>query len=385
MSRELSRGHPDGDFGADYNRVDGFQLQWMPRSYTGERMGPVLQGLFRYGFASEEWTLGGTFLQPLLPNHALMLKLGAFGGTDYNDNTGVSDVENMLAAVFFKEDDRDYFEREGASLSLILSPCSWLRVEGGYRADDYASLENNADWSFAGGDFLPNPAIHEGHMRGVFGNLRLGTPANHIRLGYDLSDPDRFGGDFDFSRLTAAYRGRVELGRAQRFDVQVKYGTALEGVLPNQHRFAMGGIGTVRGYRYQSLITRDPAAAGDPLTAQHPGGQRMLQLNLEYGLTLGWGGWDLSDEIEEWGEWDEGDWDDIDFSEVGSFDGRLFVFYDSGMAWEDRHAEVSFDDCEASIGVGYQFGEDGLRLDVARPIEGDDTDPIFQLRCNRMF
>jgi hypothetical protein len=40
---------------------------------------------------------------------------------------------------------------------------------------------------------------------------------------------------------------------------------------------------------------------------------------------------------------------------------------------------------ETSIGVGYRFGDDGLRLDVARPLTSGQHDPIFQARITRMF
>ena len=50
------------------------------------------------------------------------------------------------------------------------------------------SLVNHADWSFAGGDFLLNPAVHEGDMERIFASARLGGRYNFLRAEYESAE-----------------------------------------------------------------------------------------------------------------------------------------------------------------------------------------------------
>jgi outer membrane protein assembly factor BamA len=246
-----------------------------------------------------------------------------------------------------------------------------LRLEAGYRADDYESLENETSWSMSGGDFLPNPPVQEGTMRSVFGGVHLGSDDLYLRVNYETAGDDIAGGDFDFDQLTAEGRTQIYLGPSQRIDMRVKFGTALSGVLPNQRRYFAGGLGTVRGYEYQSLLASEPDTTG------YRGGQQVLLANVEYKFGLG-SGW-----ARGWG--DDWDWDwDWDWHRGFGFD--LALFFDTGMAWSDRDAAIKLDDLKSSAGVGVLFGgDDGFRLNVIWPFEDNENDVVFQARLQRMF
>ena len=99
--------------------------------------------------------------------------------------------------------------------------------------------------------------------------------------------------------------------------MRVKYGTALSGSLPNQRRYLVGGLGTVRGYDYQSLLT------GDRPPGAH-GGQQMLLANAEITFDLDWSRlWERSR------HWDD-DREPADRRGHRGLD--LALFFDSGMA-----------------------------------------------------
>lgn len=369
---ELERLYGREDIGLDYQRVDGLFLYWSPGVLASRQFGTSLKGKIGYGFRSEEWSASGSLVQPLDPGGHLQLVLSGYSGTAYTDQTGVGDNENDLAAILFKEDFRDYYWREGFTGQLVLNAGRYLRLAAGYRVDDYSSLENKAAWSFAGGEFRPNPPVQEGNMRSVIGQARIGGPYTHLRLEYETSGEDIAGGDFEFEQLTSQIRHRIPLGPDKRLDMRVKYGTALSGSLPNQRRYLAGGLGTVRGYDYQSLLT------GDQPPGAH-GGQEMLLANAEITFDLDWS-W-----LWNWTR----DWDDNrepahHHNDLG-FD--LALFFDSGMAWEDRNAEIDLDEMKSSVGVGLLFGGDdgGIRLDAIHPLDRQDKDIVWELRIERMF
>ncbi|MFH1755143.1 MAG: BamA/TamA family outer membrane protein, partial [Candidatus Latescibacterota bacterium] len=351
--RELDRMYGEFGVGLDYQRVDGLVLYFAPGAYARHRYGTSLKGRIGYGFRSEDWSLSGTLAQPLLPDGRLQLLLSGYAGTAYTDQSGVGDLENIFATVLFKEDFRDYFWREGFSAQLVYTPYRLFRIAGGFRTDDYTSLVNKASWSLGSGDFIPNPPVQEGTMRSVFGEAQFGSEATHVRVNYETAGEHLAGGDFEFDQLTAQLRQQTYLGRDKRFDMRVKYGTTLSGWLPNQRRYLVGGLGTVRGYDYQSLLVAPVVEPG-----VH-GGQQMFLANAEIklGLNFGWswiGDWDL--------DWED-DWE-------ADFDFDLALFFDTGMAWADKNAAVDFADLKSSAGVGLLFGDDDdLRLDIIHVID----------------
>jgi hypothetical protein len=369
---EMNRLYGENSVGLDYQRVDGFFLYVAPGAYARHSFGTSVRGRAGYGFSSREWSASGTVAQPLLHSGRLQVMLSAYAETAYTDQTGIGNLENVLAVSLFRSDYRDYYRREGVATRLVYNLHRHLRLEAGYRADDYQSLDNTTSWSMSSGDFLPNPPVQEGNMRSLFSEIHWGSRDVFLRVNYETSGDHLAGGDFDFDLLTAQARTQIYLGPSQRFDMRVKYGTNLSGVLPNQRRYFVGGLGTVRGYEYQSLLV-----VGDADTTGYRGGQQMLLLNVEYkfGIGLGWfRSWD-----NDW------DWDwDWDWQRDIGFD--LALFFDTGMAWAGKSAPIKIDDLKSSAGVGFLFGgDDGFRLDVIWPFEDPDNDVVFQARLQRMF
>lgn len=375
MSRELDRqfNHQLG-VNASFQRVDGLSLFLSPSRISRDDFGPGLKGLFSYGFRSKEWTLGGTLIQPLLENRRLMVRVSGYSGTDYQDNTGIGRVENSLAAVFFREDYHDYYFREGITVSLVAYPTSSMRLEAGYESSDFESLETIETWSFAGGEFADNPAVDEGTLRSFFASASIGSRNNHIAAIWETGR-NREGDDFDYSLAKAVYRGRLRMNEARYLDFRAMYATGLSGDLPSQRRFPVGGLGTVRGYYYQSLLTPDPNLAV-PSAAR--GGQRMLVANFEYAFSF--------DTDIRWNpaNWDS-DWEEFDGFEHFELDSAFFLFFDSGMAWEDRRSDLDLADLKSSAGVGFQFDDHGPRFDVIKTLDDGGHDTLFQIRLERMF
>ena len=337
-----------------YQRVDGLSIGFSPNFDSHRDYEPSIHTRFSYGWKSEKWSYGGSLLQPLSPDQALQLKIAGYAMTDHNDQTGIGSTENSLAALLFKEDFRDYFRREGVTVAAVYDNFGWLAAEGGVRADNYESLENHADWSFADGEFRANPAIDEGTMRSLFGRVRLGTQLNHIDLQYEKSGEDLLEGDYEFEQLTGQIRARLNLGYNPYIDFRLKVGKNFAGALPVQKRYFAGGLGTVRGYPFQSLLeTGEPPVSRS--ASQVFGGEQMLVANVEYV-----------------------------FDFFGSLQGLLS--FDAGMVWSDRSASMDLGDLKSSAGAGIQFEDGGMRLHLAQRLDEGDHDPVVELRLfDRMF
>jgi hypothetical protein len=64
----------------------------------------------------------------------------------------------------------------------------------------------------------------------------------------------------------------------------------------------------------------------------------------------------------------------------------LVLFYDAGMAYEDREASIRWEDIKTSAGIGFKLDEDGLRVNVIQRLDDSQLhDPMVQLRIKRMF
>ncbi len=333
----------------DYQRVDGWLVSTRPRFESRSRWSPMVASTVGYGFKSDRWTTAVYLLQPLSPRRELRAVLAAYDRTDFTDRTGVSGFENLFSTLLFREDNRDHYRRRGASLGL---EADWrrralARVE--FRWDDYESLPRivRAGW---GGrdDFLPNLPVDEGRMRSLFVRIRIGDPLRHFFVGYEWSAP-AWSSDFDFQQLMLRLRTRMKLGRANHLDFRVQWAGNLAGRLPLQKRYLLGGIGTIRGYRYQSVLQ---GVQGDPASY---GGEQMILATAEYVL-----------------------------GDEGSL--QLALFGDTGMAYVDRRAAIDPSEWKSSAGIGVILGDmDGVRLDLIRTLDSDAGDLVLQGRWERAF
>lgn len=333
-----------------YQRVDGALFGLVPRLRSGRPWSPSVEGMFLYGFSSDRWSSRLSLLQPLAPGGRIRAHVSGYETSDTMNRTGVGAVENSLSTLMFREDNLDWFRREGLTFGLEADVPDRLLARVEIRSDTYSSLDRRVIAGWGGReDFLPNPAIDEGLMRSVFARVRVGTDLDHLWLEFETSDDDLLPSEFDFTRLTAQYRGRLRLGRDGHLDLRLRYGTALDGELPRQRRYLAGGIGTVRGYRYQSLLL---GADSDEVY----GGEQQLLANAELVL----------------------DEDGFGFA----------LFADAGQVWVDRDDSIDLSDMVSSIGVGLLLDEDdedgGLRADLIRPLERDG-DLMVQLRLRRPF
>ena len=111
--------------------------------------------------------------------------------------------------------------------------------------------------------------------------------------------------------------------------------------VPVQHRFYLGGVGSLRGYDFKQYV-----------------GNRLFLATLEY--AIGTGGW--SPIFDDW---------------------TIRLFYDYGLAWiadpgTDLWDDLWTDEGKRAAGVGVSpFGWDEFRVEIVRPLDREDGDDEF--------
>ncbi len=193
-----------------------------------------------------------------------IFKLGGkyFDDTFTNDEWLIGGIENSFAAFLLREDFHDYFGAKGFTVWSEKEYGEWLHFRLAYWFGDYTSMAKKTNWSVFGGHkkFHGNPAIIEGQehkLRFEWIIDRLDNPIFPMQ-GWYLEGALEKGGDFlggDFKQsgifMTGKYFRR-SFGN-QRMVFVGRYGRWQDRSFSPQHLLDLGGIGTLRGYRFKEF------------------------------------------------------------------------------------------------------------------------------------
>jgi hemolysin activation/secretion protein len=164
----------------------------------------------------------------------------------------------------------------------------------------------------------------------LYGTARVPDDGWRAEASFEVASPD-LGGDFDFRRLIANVRARRVL--TSRFAVAGRVLLGLTGgEPPPQRRFALGGLGTLRGRHFKEFP-----------------GDNMVLATAEWTLRSTW-------------PWP-----------------APVLFYDGGTVWGAGAAELGW---KSDVGVGLEWRAGsvvGLRLDGAVPIAREAGRAAFRL------
>jgi len=259
-----------------YNRVDQFTIGldmtfkpskgWLPglatrMAYAAERKDPRGEGDGR-------WLYAMRIEQPLSAQRNAHVAIATYRITD-DDNFGqVGDVENTLAALFFHYDYKDWFEREGFNIEAEATLKERWTLSARYDQDDYKSITELADNTKGifrrSAEWRANPAVDDGDLRTVTGRIDYDSRINKKSPRNGMLNSLRvetaggsLGGAFDYIRYLGDLRAYFSPGPSHVAKARVMAGTTSEGdFLPFQRTFAIGGIGTLRGYPYRQFRGR---------------------------------------------------------------------------------------------------------------------------------
>ncbi len=379
-------------FYAEYSRVNGLTLGLQfpkPSWWDNRRHHFAVIGKGGYSFASKTWQ----YRIGLERWSGRQFRFAV--GADYHDVTDTEDrwiicpYENSAAAFFIKEDFYDYYRRNGYSVWISQNFTSRVKLTAAYRSDDLYNLANRTNWALFGKNktFRANPpALPFGYseafgweaplsLNTLSGTLTIDTrndrrrptrgwliTAFGERSGDDLNSP------MTFKRCIVDIAHYLPLNWDEHLTFRLRGGTA-NGILPPLYQFDLGGLSTLRGYRFKEFT-----------------GDRLVLGNAEYHLRA-------SD---------------------GNFLGLdLILFVDSGLAWfvdeenaelaqrwpvdepsrrraEERSLEEGFErlkwsSLKTDVGIGLADSDGDFRIDVARRIDRSGGDFTVTFRLCRTF
>ncbi len=346
------------DVALDYNRVDLLRYGLAFQAQAPETMQPRVGARLEYSTGRRRVLYGIQLEQPLAPPARLVLGASLVRRTDHSDLQQVDDAENSLALLLARQDYRDYFEREGAGLYVSWRVPDFSTVSAHLRGDDFRSLaraRHVTSWFEKDRPLRDNPAIDEGRARRALLRFeRLAHQTKRTRAGfYHWVELERaggqLGGDFDYTRALADLRSVLRLSPAATMSLRGVAGSMLDGVLPRQMEFSVGGVDGLRGH---------------PLGAFR--GDQMVLMQAEYTFGL----WTL------------------DSNGQGSGSGlNVIAFVDAGTAWHQPAArwDAGRQKLGVDAGVGLATGENDIRITFARNLQEPDADFVVQVRLQRPF
>ncbi|MCB0283872.1 MAG: BamA/TamA family outer membrane protein [Calditrichae bacterium] len=358
----------DDAFVLRYNRVQGLFIgPGIPKWIGGKYNYFTLHGFAGYGFMEKKWRYQLGLDRWLFDQRTYRFEIGAkiYDLTDSRDDWLLSMTENSLASFFLKDDYHDFYRRTGYEVHASQNFTIFLKGTIAYRNDEYQSVARHAQWSLFNGDdrFRENPAIEEGKMRSLYGEIYFDTRDNiqlprkgwYGLLAIESSNKKHLKSDFSFNQYSLEIRRYQTFGFRERLDIRLKAGSA-EGTLPVQKIYQMGGPSTLRGFNYKSL-------AGD----------RMLLANFEYNLNPRIFSTDLLflDEL------------------------NYILFYDIGNAWFSNPLQdnkwyegfdnVKFNTLKSDIGMAITFDDGKYRISMAKRLDSGLHPLSFSLRIVKPF
>lgn len=403
--------------GSGYNRVEGLPILLGPVFRTSGEYPLEVEALaiFRTesGFsfdnvgydvrveqsfgAAPRWSIGAGAVSDVLPIQT----------------RGLSDLEASLSTFLLHRDNRDYYTRNGWSLSLGADFESIpMRTRVTFRAEDHFSTVPGAPWTLFRNDddWRPMPLVAEGDLESIQAEIeidRRNDPEDptdgwslYAQLTHGLGgewflpaylpqgesapvgptevDPRFTMGSFDLRRYA-----RIDPDSDLRLRLLVQ-GSLQSDPLPSQYQSALGGMGTLPGFDRFFL---DCGARSVPIqvpgdgeeTAPRPsfvryGCEQTALFQMQVRRELGWE-LDLSPDDEE--EWDQWHWyPRIDLS------ASVVAFLDAARGWSKVPGGTNSDTL-ADVGAGFFLGDVGFLL--AYPLNGPDRDLRFFVRLQHRF
>jgi hypothetical protein len=370
----------------DYNRVEGLPISIGPRLRIGRSNPALLEALAIYRSSS------GLRIDPDRLGYAVRAEQYLGGGRTARlglvlrseitpvEELGLTDRENALATFVMHRDYRDAFEREGWGAYLRFARAGWPHdLTIAYHDERYRSVSPSSPWSLFDNDdvWRPQPVVAEGTLRSIGARMvydtrnEMADPATgwHITaeveqgLGGRLALPGRvFASGADTTilppaesreRFTSAQldvRRYARLSPGARLAVRAFAAGSVDGsALPPQRQHALGGEGTLPGYRsfeFDCGARRGTITLRDELFFPYYGCDRVALVQLEYQASP-----PFAERVS------------LGSSLGLEYSVRWVVFFDAGRAWTEPDAldgrERGANDFSADAGIGLRIGSLG--------------------------
>lgn len=361
----------DETFMFRYNRVEGLFLglrlsrdDWREKNTWFD-----LYGHAGYGFSRKHGCYQIGLERSFFGKWGPILGVEAHDIVHSEDEWIIPTFENSLAALFLREDFQDYYRREGYSAYLSHDISEYLTLTGEFRKDHHYDLKRKTNWSIFGGDkkFRENPLIDEIEFKSLVGKLTLDTRNSYkypdqgwfINLIGEFAGKDFNKNTVNFDRFIVDIRRYQPITYGENLDFRLRGGTS-RGDLPSQLQFDLGGISTLRGYRFKEFQSDSSHEYN-----------RLLLGNIEYRI--------------------HGRRNPITNLLGGDF--SLILFADAGYVWSvadtlkanDGFDDLDWDDLYTAIGFGIGNRDGNVRVNFAKRLDEKGEPIVVTFRINRPF
>ncbi len=275
---------------ARYNRVEGFYPA-LGITVRNRKNGPfAFSADAGYGVANKAFGYHAQFEYKLPFGRYLKIGGGVFQDLFSNDEWIMGRLENSFAALLFKEDFLDYYRARGVTVWGQKEFGETFHLRLAFWSGDYESVQKQTDWSIFGGKkkFRPNPPVSPGRenkLRLEWIVDQLDNPIFPLQGWYlegALEKGNGFlGGDDNLKQFGVFITGKIfqpSFGN-QRILLTLRYGYRGDSRAP-QHLLDLGGIGTLRGYRFKEYQDRNNLLFGS--VQYYFGGDLLQKLPLQW-------------------------------------------------------------------------------------------------------
>ncbi|MBN2105683.1 BamA/TamA family outer membrane protein [bacterium] len=357
-----------------YNRVEGLHMgmklkrDYLKLEYPDQS---YLFGSWGYSFGAKEFQYQIGLEKGFMDEFRM-----AFGGEyhrviDTPDRWIIGDLENSLAALLLREDFRDYYLKEGGSGYFEQYLTRNVCIQIGYHHDRLDSVKKNSNWALFGGKkkFRSNPPMNAGDLESIQASFCYDTRNSkkhpkrgwYIQINGERALPDA-GSDFNFDYILADLRRYQPLGYGEGVDFRIRAGSGTRD-LPWHRSFHLGGVSTLRGFRYKIF----------PNGPMEIGGNRMLLGQVEFRVG--------SDPVSNVFNLDVFDLNQYilfaDAGWVGQTDpDRDLLEGFGGLGWSDFKSDV---------GLALTNHDGNVRFEIARRTDTGKKPFNFLIRINRDF
>ncbi len=398
--------------GTNYNRIEGLPILFGPvlRTSGGNPLQLEGLGIWRTEQGGTRDNIGYRIRLEQQLGVPARLTFGASAHSEVVpiEGMGLRDIEASFTTFVLHRDYRDYYERQGFSLfASARAGALPLEMRAEYRNESHLNVEVTDPWTLRRRDapWRPLPLIASGDLetlgleleyddrndpddptdgwylqgrltRGLGGSIAR-PAATDAATGLEVA-PEPLSARFTSALLDLRRYARV--GPDADLTFRGLFGGVVSGRLPSQFQHALGGEGTLAGYRLFSL---DCGARSRRFTVERAGPEdvfptygcdRFALFQAEYrghfSLDLG-----LSpDDDDQWESWDW--YPAVDLSPSWA------VFFEAGRGWSRTEGGVDTDTA-ADVGVGVFLGQLGFYW--AYPLTGEDRRVNFFVRLQRRF
>ncbi len=364
-----------------YNRVDAFYLgvsiQRMQWYHDDDFLGiPNIQphGMIGYSFGLNDWQYIIGFEKLIGREEHIMIGAEYHSATSTDDYWRVGLNETSLTAFTAGYDYLDYYKQEGWGAYLLVRSDRLFSAGVAFADDQYFSLNRNTGWALLGiGGFRPNPPVDRVfglpvesiHLSSItvnanFNPKRLLLTENFafsVEAAALFSNPDIAPTDYSFTKYLTEFVSIINFEDGGVFRYRFRAGS-ITGSAPLMEKFQLGGIGTLRGIPYKSLI---PGGGGNAMM--------LSNAELHFGAP-DFGGWIDTDEF------------------------YIALFLDSGWMNYSLEQETgnnpltgfsAFTLADVRHSAGFGLGSNFIRFEVAWDLKHASRAPEFWIRFNPTF